>query len=153
MIDARLRLIWLLEALQLIAAEAEIPLLLLENADVSDEIAFAWENAYLNINQLSSDRLLPPDVVAKLAALDRNMEAMSGPDQAELWTDEALQTDPQWHQLRSQAREILADLGVAEAVPYEGPWFADDARSRLLTADERAERAATRLSDLRNRQR
>jgi hypothetical protein len=151
--EAQHRLIWLLEALQLIAAEADIPLVLLKNADVTDEIACAWEDAYLNIGQLSADGLLPPDVVSKLAALDRQMEAMSGPHQAELWTDEALQSDPQWHQLRSQAREILADLGVAQAVPYEGPWFADDSHSRLLTTDERAVRAAARLAELRNRQR
>ncbi len=46
----------------------------------------------------------------KIRALDDCLSQMSGPEQAELWTDEALQLNPTWEQIRSLAKSIASDL-------------------------------------------
>ena len=44
--------------------------------------------------------------------IDRRLSAMSGGDQAELWTAEALSSDRRWHELRRLARLLTPELPV-----------------------------------------
>lgn len=45
-----------------------------------------------------------------LAELDRTLERMSGEANARLWTDQALRSAPEWHQVRALATEALSLL-------------------------------------------
>ncbi len=52
-----------------------------------------------------------------LATLDSRLEAMSGPERAPLWTEEALRTRSEWEDVRHLAQETLVTFGWEGDVP------------------------------------
>jgi hypothetical protein len=55
--------------------------------------------------------VLTPEQRASLTALGDRLGRMSGPQNAELWTDVALRTHPHWAEVRQDARRIQAAFG------------------------------------------
>src|SRR5690606_7805529 len=55
----------------------------------------------------SSEMQLTDEQRAPLAALYDRLLQMSGSENAELWTDDALRTRPEWEDVRQQARTLL----------------------------------------------
>ena len=84
-----------------------------DGAIKADELALDYENfvhAYLGnfrdeILQSQRDALL---------AVDTMLQGMSGQENAELWTEEAVVSHPKWESVRYLAREALAALGWDE---------------------------------------
>jgi hypothetical protein len=60
--------------------------------------------------------------LAHLEALDTLLVAMSGPEQAERWTHDALATDAGWSEVRAQADDALRAAGWADQPPPSGEW-------------------------------
>lgn len=48
-----------------------------------------------------------------LIALDKRLDEMSGEEHAELWSEDALRSRPEWDEVRDEAREILDLFGWA----------------------------------------
>jgi hypothetical protein len=46
--------------------------------------------------------------------LDSALNAMSGPQNAALWTEEALQSRPEWENVRNLAQRVLKSFGWGE---------------------------------------
>jgi hypothetical protein len=61
--------------------------------------------------------MLRQEQATQLNALDSFLEALSGMDHAEFWTDAALESDPRWEEARPLAAAIL----TAFAWPKETP--------------------------------
>jgi len=64
---------------------------------------------------LSTPGLLSEDQQKLLRDLDRQLEAMSGPEHADLWSQRGLGTSPAWTQVRATARAILVELHAEPA--------------------------------------
>lgn len=72
----------------------------------ADELALELDDvaeAALAVPRLLSQRTL-------VRALDDQLREMSGPESAELWSQQALRTSPVWSKIRTQARVALTDL-------------------------------------------
>jgi hypothetical protein len=118
----------LIASLQLMAADVDDQIAALPwFVSVADEVAITFGEAYILRGWIEDAELIDPGLVPKLDAIEKQTVAMSGQAHPEFWTDEALRTFPEWQQLRVQAREILADLGIELAPPnlstitYVGP--------------------------------
>ena len=75
----------------------------------SAQLALGFGNAVLNIvkqQPAMGQSLL--NGLSELAALLNDMSTQS----PELWTDDAVRSDPAWDRVRSLARKALTDLGV-----------------------------------------
>lgn len=75
----------------------------------ADELALDYSDA-LGVAENFRDRF-SQEIWSALAGIDRTLSAMSGPDNAELWTDDAVITNQRWEQVRDAARSVLAMLG------------------------------------------
>ena len=64
---------------------------------------------------LSTPGLLSEDQQKLLRDLDRQLEVMSGPEHADLWSQRGLGTSPAWTQVRATARAILVELHAEPA--------------------------------------
>lgn len=87
----------------------------------ADELALDLDNFY------PAARLNVPDLFTqeqwdRVDVIDCMLGAMSGRENAERWTDDALRTSPEWETIRGLARTALEGLGWEVAVP---PSFAD----------------------------
>lgn len=78
-----------------------------EPAGVVDEIALEFDNGVRVMWAFVGEGWLPEEVREPVDALDRVLDAMSGPENAALWTVEALSSDPRWEQVRGLARTAL----------------------------------------------
>ena len=99
-------LIQLRKALQQAALPAERQIARLEGFDASFEVAddFGhWCGWVLE----SKDVKLTDEQRSRLTALDARLDEMSGEHNAELWTDDALRSRPEWEEGRRDARTIL----------------------------------------------
>jgi hypothetical protein len=76
--------------------------------ECADELAMDFEHALL---VCSSWGYLESRVSGDLAAIDSLLGSMSGPHQADRWTDDALTTDPGWLEVRAKARAALRVAG------------------------------------------
>lgn len=76
-----------------------------------DELALEFNDAFIFLNQFIEDRRVPEATAAAIAAVDKQLDAMSGEKNARLWTSEALATTPEWKEVRALAVRALALLG------------------------------------------
>lgn len=122
--DAAQRFMWAVQALAVSAQEQQR--LFPSFAEAADELALDHEEAqaaFLN----ASGALLSPHQREALDLLDRQLERMSGPHNASLWTVEALDAAPEWAHVRELAVDVLREMGWAVESPprdraiYVGP--------------------------------
>ncbi|MFN7141128.1 MAG: hypothetical protein ACK4UN_17505, partial [Limisphaerales bacterium] len=57
---------------------------------------------------------LTPDQLKALEELETQLQPMIGPEKEKLWTEQAMQTHPQWIKVRQSAREALQLLDLLE---------------------------------------
>ncbi len=55
--------------------------------------------------------------MAKLTTLDEFLSEMSGSPSSDLWTDEALSSDPRWEEVRTLAKAALVSFGWPIEIP------------------------------------
>ncbi|MER7753907.1 hypothetical protein [Kitasatospora sp. NPDC097643] len=102
----RLRL--LTQCLAALAAGAADQRAWVDRYDVpTDELALDFEHAHRLVagNHLGDD-----EVMADLRAIDAVLSAMSGPGNAPRWSQDALDGDPGWTEIRERARRALIRL-------------------------------------------
>lgn len=101
------------EQLELLAAPADHALARLPEGRVkADELALDFDNFYqAYVGNFGSE--LSPHARAALRAIDESFDRMSGPANAQLWTDEAVATHPAWSEVRRQASRALEVFGEA----------------------------------------
>lgn len=78
----------------------------------ADELALDLEDVRSAATPVLEREERGGDVIERVETLDRELDAMSGPDRANLWTFAALHSSPQWEkvrQLASDARHALRD--------------------------------------------
>lgn len=93
-------------ALQQAALPAERQIARLRGFDVAFEVADDFDN-WCRWALASADLKLTEEQRSRLSALNRRLEQMSGEHNAELWTEDALRSRPEWEEVRREAREIL----------------------------------------------
>lgn len=79
---------------------------------MADEIALSFHDVLV-----TWDPATRVDSVEAIYALDARLDAMSGPEQHALWTDEALERASEWAGVRKEAAEILDRLGYGWRKP------------------------------------
>lgn len=72
----------------------------------------------LELDDVAGEVLGPPALLSEhqksvVRALDKQLGEMSGSDRAELWSEEALRTSPEWERVRSLARSALRELHIS----------------------------------------
>ncbi len=117
----------LADAVRALAADARVQIAYFPHFVVkADELALCFEEHFTSRRSELAGRLSSP-AVAALDQLDAQLAAMSGPANAELWTDDALRISPQWAVVRERARTALRELGLSNEPPrqlhgiYVGP--------------------------------
>ncbi|MFF8812419.1 hypothetical protein [Streptomyces pactum] len=79
---------------------------------MSDEIALDFDHAFRMAEVLVADGQLARGVLADLQEIDVTLSRMSGDENADRWTRDALCTDEGWALARRLARRVLvAELG------------------------------------------
>src|SRR4051812_11910536 len=103
------------EQLELLAAPGEQALARLPEGCVkADELALDFDNFYqAYVGSFGGE--LSPEAQAALCAIDESLNRMSGPANAELWTEEAVATHPAWSEVRAQASRALELFGEGTA--------------------------------------
>jgi hypothetical protein len=74
------------------------------------EIALDFDDAYLLLRQCQQLELSRAQYDA-VAAVDRLLSELTGPERRSLWTEEALRSAPEWERVRDAARAALRVLG------------------------------------------
>jgi hypothetical protein len=80
---------------------------------VADELALEFDE-YLRALE---DELPQLTAAEQIRALDSRLSAMSGPDHAALWTDDALRDAPEWVEVRAAAQAVLQAMGWSSRPP------------------------------------
>ena len=124
--QSRLRFEWILRALaqsSVVQRSLYPPFV-----EVADELALEFEECLRAFIDSGASASVTPAQMELIEKLDRQMEAMSGPEKTELWTDEALQMSSLWQNLRDTASCVLNALGWPLSPPpiqrggiYVGP--------------------------------
>jgi hypothetical protein len=83
--------------------------------EVADELALDFEEKYRELPSVTF--LFTPEQVQAVEALDKALEAMSGPAHNELWTMEALDRSPKWDHIRQLAGQLIRAMGWSDAPP------------------------------------
>jgi hypothetical protein len=81
------------------------------NVDIPFEIADDFGNHCRWILEGKDAPKLTSEQRSRLAALDRRLDAMSGEDNADLWTEDAIRFRAEWDEVREKARRILDVFG------------------------------------------
>ncbi len=74
----------------------------------ADELALQYELWSEMVPQLLDEDLLSPEEAAAISELSDQIDAMTGPGKAELWTLQAVKVRPEWQRVRELARAALA---------------------------------------------
>lgn len=99
------QLVW---ALRWLAADADAAIAALDQrAAIADEIALSLGDV---VKTGRGTRGLSPHIRAAVEEINEVFGAMSGPERPELWTTEAIRSDPMWGRQRERARDVLALL-------------------------------------------
>ncbi|MFT5696325.1 MAG: hypothetical protein ACI9QQ_002305 [Myxococcota bacterium] len=76
----------------------------------ADRLAFWFDEGYTGY--MEGMTTLPEDAqLLTLQALDSALNAISGPENFELWTDDAFTNDECWEEIRTLAQKILVEFG------------------------------------------
>lgn len=102
-----------MDALTVLAADAQIQVSwMVKHAVMTDEIALDFNHAFRMAGVLVADGQLARGVMADLREIDVILGGMSGVENADRWTRDALSTDEGWALARRLARRVLvAELG------------------------------------------
>lgn len=116
-IDPEQHLMW---AVQALAQPADVqPTLFPTVVVVADELALDFDDQRrLAEAHVSGSWSL--DQRAAIAALDRELTEMSGPDKPELWSDRGCLDHPRWAVVRQLARAALAAFNWPDEPPPSG---------------------------------
>ena len=111
--DSSFRRRLLIESLTLLAAHAQSQVAWLDRHGVgTDEIALDFAHAFDMAEALVDAGQLGRGVLPDLREIDAVLSAMSGAENADRWTRDALSVDEGWSQTRRLARRVLvAELG------------------------------------------
>ena len=76
-----------------------------------DELGLAFGEGFPLVATLELDGvILTNEAKVALEEINRRVDMMSGHENAELWTEAAIRSDPHWAELRLLARDALALL-------------------------------------------
>ncbi len=76
----------------------------------ADLLALSFDEQYTNF--MEDMTTLPGDAqLLSLQKLDSALNAISGPENLDLWTDAAFASDPQWEIIRDLARNVMVEFG------------------------------------------
>jgi hypothetical protein len=76
----------------------------------ADHLALSFDEQYTSY--MDGMTTLPRDgQLLSLQELDSALNAMSGPDNAALWTDASFASDPEWETIRELARKVMTEFG------------------------------------------
>ena len=121
--DELLRLEWSVRGL---AQMAELQMTLFPGfVCVADELAVDFDEQWRKFAGRAT--VFTCEQANAIAALDRKLESMSGPDHAELWTDDALRDSSEWEEVRDLAQLVIETSGWSMSPPptdralYVGP--------------------------------
>ncbi|MGW4377307.1 hypothetical protein ACWEJ7_27040 [Streptomyces albidoflavus] len=81
------------------------------NGVPADEFALDLDHALRTAGSRLAEAVGSTPTAETVRRLDTLLRDMSGADQADRWEPGALATDPGWAEVRSLAREALAELG------------------------------------------
>ena len=101
----------LVESLTNLAADPESQLTYLGPVWDTAELAEDHVAPARNVGWLCDEGLISPRVRELAERITEVFDAMSGPEKAERWSEQALATDPGWVEIRAMAREALSALG------------------------------------------
>ena len=104
------KLIKVIGVLALPAAGQTRCLELMGVAPLADELALELRDQVLLVDQFVESGYLASEEAEAIRRLDALLAGMSGPDNAALWTTDALATRSEWESVRSEAREFLCRL-------------------------------------------
>lgn len=76
----------------------------------ADELAMEFDDGIRLLHQFVSEGWIKASAADRLRALDGLLNEMSGAENSELWTLEALERSPRWEAVRSAARSALLML-------------------------------------------
>ncbi|MFJ3231231.1 hypothetical protein [Streptomyces sp. NPDC086787] len=102
--DPLLRRRLLLESLTVLAADARVQVAWLTKYEIgTDEIALDFEHAFAMAEALVEEGRLDPGVRPDLRETNALLSTMSGADNAERWSEDALSVDEGWCRARQVA--------------------------------------------------
>jgi hypothetical protein len=108
----------IIRALARLSLEPEAQIELLEKAHLpSDELALDYEWSISTLWRAREAGLIDQQIEGDLNGINRDLDAISGPENAELWDDEALRTHPTWEQVRERSRNVLRRIRIATGMP------------------------------------
>ncbi|MFI9308839.1 hypothetical protein [Streptomyces triculaminicus] len=109
----------LVESLTLLAADASAQRAWLDTYAVGpDEIALDFDHASRMLPGMVEAGLADDEDVPDLRAIDGILGGMSGPEDAERWTRDALADDPGWEEARRLARRVLVRMLGEWRLPF-----------------------------------
>jgi len=71
---------------------------------IADELALNWEDALQDIDKYKD--LMSDEQISSINDLDRYIESISGPQNIEFWTNDALESRPEWDKIRKLSAVI-----------------------------------------------
>jgi hypothetical protein len=120
-----LRLEWSVRAL---AQPAEIQKRVYpEFVCVADELALEFEEHYRRLLKTHGPSVLAAHQLEQFERIDRQLQAMSGPERLRFWNNEALEELSEWSVVRTLAKNALRTMGWSQEPPpldraiYVGP--------------------------------
>ena len=114
------------DTVEALAADGDTALARLpDNCCKADELACQFDDLRLPFLALFSAHLSASEK-RLIEDLDGLLEAMSGPQHSELWTEDAVRQHPAWAKVRQKAVEVLRGInwaarGEQGASPNDGP--------------------------------
>lgn len=104
-------------ALLALAADGDIALAIYpKNCARADELALDFDH-WLSVARGHREVQFDEAQLALLDAIDAQFNAMSGKANAQLWTEDAVRTSPEWEKVRAMARKALVLLGWPQEPP------------------------------------
>jgi len=108
----------LVEPLVLLANDADTQLAMLPHfVHRPDELALIFDDCFVFLDTLVESGLVNDTDAESLRALDQHFAAMSGQENAQRWTDDAVRNAPEWAIVRESSRSILQNMGREIAQP------------------------------------
>ena len=80
----------------------------LGSAPVVDELALEFDDEFVRLRDTDAGGSVPAPYLEALKELEVQLKRMSGPENAELWVEDAL-ARPEWRTVRDLARRALAE--------------------------------------------
>ncbi|MFF4341313.1 hypothetical protein ACFY00_15430 [Kitasatospora sp. NPDC001540] len=100
-----------MESLTVVAADPSAQLAWVDEYGLlPDEVALDFDHAFRMAASLVEDREVSREVLPDLQAIDAVFAGMSGQENSDRWSREAVAVDPGWGQARELSRRVLVDL-------------------------------------------